>query len=820
MAFLSTFSPDSRPDREGRRTGATWVAATGAVLLLAAACVFVAANWDHIPDAVKLAALGGCTGAAVVAGDRLRTSLPATGNALFHLGTLLVPVNVAALDVRLGATWREMLLHASVVSVPTFALLASRARSVVLGAATSAAVVALAGGIAAVTPAPAPLLLAGAAAVLVARRRKPVHALWWAGLAGLAPVVCVAFGAQVLGHGVAEELGLLVVRPWVWPLVTGVVAAGAIAVEARRRDDVTLLPLAAAALVAHGAVAWAAADLSRAGTVLAGPALFLLVQVAALAVARDRFWARPAAWVAVSSDVVVAVPAAALGAGAAWLAPDATTAIACALLAVGWAAGVARRSATASGSNAGVLPGVLAAATALGALGAATGSATAVASGAVALAVATSAAAPRRWYPAGWGMAVYGSFVVAATTANPVVALTVPLVGALAAAAVVWRHGRDGTFAPNEALGAVAVAIACLGLGAGAASGTEGLTGALVAEPWVIAWWVAGCAGVVALVDRNARSSAEVVRVAALGSLVFILDVVPRDMVVPATALLVAGIVDTVRTRRFDLAVVLAAPAVQIQYAAAARLDLATGTTGAVLVSAAAVWLGLAALAPAAWRRPLAATGALSAVTGVAAASVDAMAFGASLTIVGALLTGVALVTDRHRLLLAAAASATVGVWVQLGAGGVQVSEPYVVPVAASLVAIGAWLRTTRPVERRPGSWAAYGPAVALLGASGVLERVRGGSSAHALFAGGVALLAIVVGASRRLSAPLLLGTATLAAVAGHEVLGTAAGIPLSAWLATAGVVLLGAAVAIERTDTSPVEAGRRVVDVLAEHFE
>ena len=40
----------------GRRAGATWVAATGAFLLLAAATVFVATRWDHIPDAVKLAA--------------------------------------------------------------------------------------------------------------------------------------------------------------------------------------------------------------------------------------------------------------------------------------------------------------------------------------------------------------------------------------------------------------------------------------------------------------------------------------------------------------------------------------------------------------------------------------------------------------------------------------------------------------------------------------------------------------------------------------------------------------------------------------------
>jgi hypothetical protein len=60
----------------------------------------------------------------------------------------------------------------------------------------------------------------------------------------------------------------------------------------------------------------------------------------------------------------------------------------------------------------------------------------------------------------------------------------------------------------------------------------------------------------------------------------------------------------------------------------------------------------------------------------------------------------------------------------------------------------------------------------------------------------------------------------TLLAVTLHETIDTAAGVPLGAWLATGGLALPGAAVAIERTDPTPVEAGRRVVDVFAEHFE
>ena len=99
----ATAAPDTRsmttitPTNGARRTGATWIAATGAFLLLAAATVFVWARWDSIPDAAKLGALVGLTGACVLIGDRLRGSLPATGNAVFHLGALLVPIAPAKL---------------------------------------------------------------------------------------------------------------------------------------------------------------------------------------------------------------------------------------------------------------------------------------------------------------------------------------------------------------------------------------------------------------------------------------------------------------------------------------------------------------------------------------------------------------------------------------------------------------------------------------------------------------------------------------------------------------------------------------------------
>ncbi|MGH8975247.1 MAG: SCO7613 C-terminal domain-containing membrane protein, partial [Acidimicrobiia bacterium] len=94
-----------------------------------------------------------------------------------------------------------------------------------------------------------------------------------------------------------------------------------------------------------------------------------------------------------------------------------------------------------------------------------------------------------------------------------------------------------------------------------------------------------------------------------------------------------------------------------------------------------------------------------------------------------------------------------------------------------------------------------------------------GGPGWHALVAGIVGVAAVAAGGAWRLAGPLVLGTGLLVAVTLHESLAALAGVPTWAWLATGGGFLLATGIALERSDTSPVEAGRRVVDVLSERF-
>ena len=66
---------------------------------------------------------------------------------------------------------------------------------------------------------------------------------------------------------------------------------------------------------------------------------------------------------------------------------------------------------------------------------------------------------------------------------------------------------------------------------------------------------------------------------------------------------------------------------------------------------------------------------------------------------------------------------------------------------------------------------------------------------------------------------PLLLGTGLLVALTAHETTAVTAGVPTWAWLAAGGTLLVGAGLAMEHHELGPVETGRRLVDVVHEHF-
>lgn len=156
---------DAHGSTDPSRTGALWVAGTGAFLLFAAAVVFVAVRWSDIPEGAKLASLGAVTAALLVAGRTARSALPATATALFHLGSFLFPVVVAAALVRTPIDTGWVLVITGAVGALGLAAASRLERSAVLAVGAAASTVVLAAGVGDLVPVPALDLVLPAATI-------------------------------------------------------------------------------------------------------------------------------------------------------------------------------------------------------------------------------------------------------------------------------------------------------------------------------------------------------------------------------------------------------------------------------------------------------------------------------------------------------------------------------------------------------------------------------------------------------------------------------------------------------------------------------
>ncbi|MDQ4068229.1 MAG: hypothetical protein M3203_01925, partial [Actinomycetota bacterium] len=316
--------------------------------------------------------------------------------------------------------------------------------------------------------------------------------------------------------------------------------------------------------------------------------------------------------------------------------------------------------------------------------------------------------------------------------------------------------------------------------------------------------------------DRAGRQPADVARLALLAPVVASFALSPASALAVLFAATVLYAADGVRLGRPEVAVgsALAVQGVVLQVAVGAGI---TGPAlGLALCVAAVAWAGLALVVDEQWRHPFLVASASGVALGLLGASADPSTFANALLVTGGLLLGAGVAARRADVGHVGGLICTVAFAIHLGTAGMEAPEPYVAPVAAQLLVAGWSAR-----RRHPGttSWVAYVPSVALLGGVALVERASGGPGWHGLVAGAVGLLAVAVGGWRRLAGPMVVGTGLLVAVTVHESLAALAGVPTWAWLTLGGAVLLAVGIALERTDTSPAEAGRRIVDVMAERF-
>jgi hypothetical protein len=864
-------------DRGARATAATWVAATGALLLLAAAGTFLAVAWDTMGLAGRVAVVGAVTGAAILGGHRLRMVLPAVGAVVFHLGALLVPVDVLGLTLQLEVAPAGRWLATGLSGLVTFSILAPAGRSMVLAWAAVVAVPVTATGVGLASGVPATLAvaLAAVAALGIARvtgrlaprdgepvsppgsvsapadvlRRSPGVL---AAAAVQLPLLAQALVGAVPRAGVAQDVaGAGWTTSFALTLVTGFLAVGVLVTVATwlRSRLVAGLAVVSAGVTTLLVIA---ADAAPEGVaLLAVPVLALAIELAALTTVQDRFWAPITAATARLAELVgllvlpLVVVAVVLPLPLGSPRPDRELAVAIGVVAAAWGAAGARRVIGWGWRHDAVV--------------AAVGSTSLHVTAAVAVAqpgtpfrawiLLTASAASLLWtpwsrptrpgrpaprpaivdgWPAAIALAIAGAALAVAVAWDSELVLVVGLlaVGLVAAhlrAASTLAAEGDAAGASAPLLGAATTTTLMVAASPGAGSlpattrslavvavllGLAALSDRFPAQADLVRgvatlaalWAPAGAAGLTGL-DAGQRATVEF-----LGA--------GPDAVVVAVAGTAWLALDAVRLGRPRLLALAVPVAVRALVSAGLALALPVAWVGVVLVGLAVAGM-VAALADGRWYLPAAVGAVVGGVPGWLLLG-DDPALRAWLTVaVGATFVAAGLLRRLPVVAHLGGAVTTLGVWGLLSLGDVTATDVWVLPVAAQLWAAGQ-------VARRRGatSWFADVPPLLLAAVPALGERLAGGPAWHALLAGGIGVLAVAAGGARRLGGPLVVGSLVLVAVVVVETLAVVASVPTWAWLALGGCALLGAAVAIERSGTSPVASARWLVDVIDERFD
>ncbi|MGI5448780.1 SCO7613 C-terminal domain-containing membrane protein [Streptomyces sp. CA-243310] len=153
-------------------------------------------------------------------------------------------------------------------------------------------------------------------------------------------------------------------------------------------------------------------------------------------------------------------------------------------------------------------------------------------------------------------------------------------------------------------------------------------------------------------------------------------------------------------------------------------------------------------------------------VLALALAAPDRSALALALALAGVVCATAAVRADRRRLGWAAWALFVAATWVRLSASGVAWPEAYTLPVTLPALVVGFVRRRRDPAA---SSWTAYGPGLAATLLPALIAAWGDPHWQRPLLLGLASLALTLLGAHRRLRAPLLLGGATLAAVALHE---------------------------------------------------
>lgn len=423
----------------------------------------------------------------------------------------------------------------------------------------------------------------------------------------------------------------------------------------------------------------------------------------------------------------------------------------------------------------------------LGALGVAAGALTGVAG------AAASAVLPLLWLADPWslpaGRGLRGALAPLTSWDGTLVVPVVVLAAAVTAAtAGLALHRERLAAAPAAVLCAAALVLLPLGLDLPYAAGL----GLLLALGTAV-----GAGGVVLL--PRAEAAGAVVAGSALLLLAAAWSTAAQGaslVVLPLVAVLVAALAAAPLPRR-EVAVAGAGllGAAALAAHGAAR-GLSAEQVGGLLAVAVAALLGAALLLDTARRTGAETAAAVVGAAAVVLASGDTGWLSWTLAALGLAALATALRADRRAAAPAGALLLSASSWVRLADAGVTAPEPYVLPLAGLALLLGHLRRRQVPGTR---SWAAYGPGLLLALVPSLLVSLDDSSLVRPLLVAVAALAVLLVGARTALQAPLVVGGAVLAVDALRLLAPYAAALPRWLSLGAAGVLLVAVGATYEQ---------------------
>ena len=803
--------PEPKPSLASNRPLAAWLAIAGSSLLLIAAIVVVASQWHQIPQSIRFCGLL-CAAVLIAAlAEAIRTVAPTTAVVIAHL----VPAIAATVGIAAGATfhlhWPWCIAIGGVLAATVTEVQKRRWASPPMAIIAAFGLVLALSGASAIVHVPVTIAAGALACVLLAVRRE-LEAATIALAVATSPLLATMTTARV-GDGTLLRLGAVGPQVgWSAP-IAGACAALTLGLVAHRRRSVTAAGAAAVALLGNLVAGLAVGVAAGSTWVSVGLAALIVVELVA-SLRSEGVWPTLARRVSnvvappavISATVTLPVAFVLVGHGSGWALTWALAATTAAFI------GVRRASSQPIIAD-------IAFANLVGFAGA-----------------------------CGWALA-----------AN---SLTV---SCLMAASLVWclassSCGRLMTASMAAAISAYALLVRTLDRDF---SGVHGSLTVGVAVDTVLAFAV-GFALVALIVRRPKAPTAAVV--ATMLATCLLTGLVSWRMsptwaaTLALSAVAVIGDFVMVHKQRMTDSVALV-----IAVVAATQLDLRWHGVAAALISAGVTLLGsrssvrLRLL----WSPQVVVAGLVAlqtagasanqlvgmlivvgiALTGIAFATprltpldsggVAAVAIGAmvsqsvgvhpafvSLVAISAGAQGVAygIAKRRNELATLSALVAAIGVISLWFSSGVNASaliwfarydfsgvDFIVLVVASVLLLIGGWLRRWQQVS----SWLAYAPCLALASASMLIAQAQRGADWATIGGLGLGVVAVALGGWHRLAAPLVLGTASLAATIVIASGAQLASLPGWAWMVVGGSMLLTLAAVIERRTTAdPAASG------------